>query len=156
MSEVAIDDEELIFKRFPEAKQDQVRALVNYATLMGLTGKDLISIGGTLDRIKEARERKRRIASVKGYTLLPIGTDSGKTKHDLDHIMRKRFKLETASGAYYFECRDYNWKITNPRTKKSIRYEAEHYDWGRSVSWEVRERNNILFDIHEGNVQLNF
>jgi hypothetical protein len=49
-------EEELLFKRFPADKQEQVRQLVAYAQLMGLDGKDLVSIGGKLDHIKASAE----------------------------------------------------------------------------------------------------
>jgi hypothetical protein len=150
-----MEDEELIFKRFAADKQDQVRALVNYATLMGLSGKDLVSIGGKLDRIKASRERKQRIAIVQGYQIKPIGKDANKTKYDQAHAVSRRFKLETATGAYYFENHYEGWKISNPRTKATIRHHCEYYDWG-SVSFDLRERYNVLMDYHEGLLQLNF
>jgi hypothetical protein len=151
-----MEDEELIFKRFAEDKQDQVRALVNYATLMGLSGKDLVSIGGKLDRIKASRERKQRTAIVQGYQIKPIGKDANKTKAEQARAVNRRFKLETATGAYYFEQHYTGWKVTNPRTKVSIRYNSGYYEWGRGVMYDVRERYNLLMDYHEGLLQLNF
>ena len=38
------------FKRFSEDKQEQIRQFVSYAQMMGLTGKDIRSIGDKLDR----------------------------------------------------------------------------------------------------------
>jgi hypothetical protein len=142
------DDEELIFKRFPDEKQDQVRALVNYATLMGLSGKDLVSIGGKLDRIKASRDRKHRLAIVQGFPIEPIG-------HDTGGGMMRRFKLVTSTGAYYFEQNYIGWKIKNPRTNKSIIHDPEYYEWGR-ISYDLRGRYNVLMDYHEGLVKLNF
>ena len=50
------DEKELIFRRFPEDKQEQIRQLVAYTTLMGLSGTDLVSIGGKLNRIEEKNQ----------------------------------------------------------------------------------------------------
>lgn len=61
------DDLEINFKRFPREKQEQIRQLVNYATLMGLDGKDLISIGSKLERIKSnatIQENRKIIAEL--------------------------------------------------------------------------------------------
>lgn len=150
-----MEDEELIFKRFPDDKQEQVRALVNYATLMGLSGKDLVSIGGKLDRIKTTRELKQHLAVVQGYVISPIGKDANQSKLGQVDALSRRFKLETAAGAYYFE-RDYSsWKISNPRTKKSIRYDAAYYEWGR-IPYDLHERYNVLMDYHTGLLKLNF
>ena len=54
-----LDQDEIIFCRFPEAKQPQVRQLVQWARLLGLTGRDLISIGGKLDRLRAATRAER-------------------------------------------------------------------------------------------------
>lgn len=48
-------------KRFPKDKHEQIAGLVQYATLMGLTGKDLVSIGGKMDRDNAKKERARRL-----------------------------------------------------------------------------------------------
>ena len=60
MSEEQTVEEEvsLHFRRFSAEKQDQIRALVNYATLMGLDGRDLVSIGNKLNRIAARRKIK--------------------------------------------------------------------------------------------------
>lgn len=50
------DTDELKFRRFSEDKQEQVRQLVAYTTLMGLSGKDLISIGTKLERIRKMQK----------------------------------------------------------------------------------------------------
>ena len=58
------DDLEINFKRFPREKQEQIRQLVNYATLMGLDGKDLISIGSKLERIKSNATNSAKMAKI--------------------------------------------------------------------------------------------
>jgi hypothetical protein len=150
-----MDEEELFFKRFPAEKQDQVRALVNYATLMGLSGKDLVSIGGKLDRIKATQERNARIVVVKGYNVLPIGKDAGVSESLQRERLDRRFKLVTATGTYHFENVYGGFKIKNTTTNKSKSYDPQYRDWGR-VGWRTRERYDMLMDIHEGIFKLNF
>ena len=38
------DQDEVIFRRFPDKKQEQVRQLVSWSRLLGLTGRDLVNI----------------------------------------------------------------------------------------------------------------
>lgn len=62
---IKMEDLELNFtklKRFSREKHDQIASLINYATLMGLSGKDLVSIGGKMERDSSSKERKERIA----------------------------------------------------------------------------------------------
>jgi hypothetical protein len=151
-----MDEAELIFKRFPEEKQDQVRQLVGYATLMGLSGKDLISIGGKLDRIKQAQERRRNIDIVKSFTCLPIGIDSRRSGRSQEHL-NTRFKLKTTSGTYNFK-RDYSyWKVESLATKKSVTHSVDHYEYELGqVTWDNRSRYSLLLDIAAGKLVLNF
>ena len=90
-------EEELLFKRFPAEKQEQVRQLVAYAQLMGLDGKDLVSIGGKLDRIKATAEYKRNRSLVEStFIFLYVGRDAG--EYDLNN----RWRIKTDSGSYTF------------------------------------------------------
>lgn len=156
------DEELLFFTRFPAEKQDQVRGLVEYATLMGLTGKDLISIGGKLDRLKLAQAKRSNLEIIKGFKILPIGNDKKLSPADLEHAFDRRFKLESTIGYYTFE-RDsssyYNmvWRITNTITKVSITHSPDH--WGYALP-KVRStrasRYALLLDISAGLLQLNF
>ena len=139
------DDIELEFKRFSKDKQEQIRQLVSFATLMGLSGKDLVSIGGKLDRIAARRDMESRLAVVKAYDIQPIGKDT----HTMD-----RFKLELDGVMYHFK-NDYgNWDITNTQTKKSkMHYNRGWMTWGR-IDWRIRERYNFLWDLYQGQVTL--
>lgn len=143
-----MEDEELIFKRFPDEKQDQVRGLVNYATLMGLTGKDLVSIGGKLDRIAAARKRIANMQVIETFNCLPIGT----TKNTDD-----RFKLKTTTGTYNFEKKYSDWIVTSVSTKKTKRHSPDIWDKDLpKASWDRRHKYAILLDIASGELQLNF
>ena len=151
-----MDEAELIFKRFPEEKQDQIRGLVNYATLMGLTGKDLVSIGGKLDRIKSARERASNMEIVKGFTCLPIGIDARRAR--VESHLDQRFKLKTTTGSYNFKCEYSSWRIESLATKKVVNHRVDAYDYelGQSLSWDRRSRYAVLLDISAGKLKLNF
>ena len=147
------DLELLEFRRFPKEKQDQVRALVNYATLMGLTGKDLVSIGGKLDRIKASREKKQRnlIADemIKNCELI------GKDKNDgYARANPRRFVYTDSTGRKWrIEGLDfYGARITSD-TGKAVRVRfAQRYD----ISGGKYDMKQCLLNIHDGHVKLNF
>lgn len=96
--------EEVKFKRFSDEKQEQVRQLVAYTTLMGLTGKDLISIGNKLERERRNAEAERLWNIVDSYNIEPIGRYAGRNyrKSYIDG-----FKMVYNGKTYYFE--DTNW-----------------------------------------------
>lgn len=144
-----MDEEQLFFKRFPEEKQDQVRGLVEYATLMGLTGKDLVSIGGKLDRLVVSREIKRNKDIVAGFNCLPIYKDSDNSD--------TRFKLKTVNGYYKFEDVSVGWRVTSMSTKVVKTHNRNSdYKLPSSFTWSRRKKYGVLLDIAKGDLQLNF
>lgn len=139
------DDIELEFKRFGKDKQEQIRQLVSFATLMGLSGRDLVSIGGKLDRINQRRDKEQRLSIIKAYDVQPIGKDTS---------ILSRFKL-TINGVNYHFANDYGtFTITNTQTKKSKRHNIKAWEsWGR-IDWRVMERYNFLWELYQGQVTL--
>lgn len=150
-----IDEEQIFFKRFPAEKQDQVRGLVNYATLMGLTGKDLVSIGGKLDRLKASQELQRNKEILNSIDIHPIGGDkSSSSRQDkLDH----RFKIKTTNGQYNFESDGYDrWRVTSLATKVVKTWQPKTEDGIPKTHWRRRLRYAMMLDVAHGYFQLNF
>lgn len=150
-------EEELFFKRFSKEKQDQVRGLVEYATLMGLTGKDLVSIGGKLDRLKAAGERRRNIEIVQSFDCRLIGIDAKSPKHVHENRLNERFKLKHVGGDYNFTY-DYNyWIVRSLATGAQQRHKVDAWDYelGR-LDWGKRSRYAMLLDIANGKFALGF
>lgn len=152
--ETTVEEEVLLsFKRFPAEKQDQVRALVNYATLMGLDGKDLVSIGGKLDRIKKRREidHHRIIADELVEKCTPIGKDRTGQHRDL-----RRWTYTDGSGRKWrFDEADY-WVVrVTSDTNVSKRFRnLDRYDVGRSgTSWTMKQ---VMLNVYNGKIVLNF
>lgn len=145
----SLEDEVLLeFKRFPKEKQDQVRGLVNYATLMGLDGKDLISIGGKLDRLKVKQEIKRNRQLVESMNVRPIG-------QDID--CRKRWAYIDSTGVIYHFTRPawYDVHVKNTKTGKSSHVGVkEHYDLGRYRVQYSRELANVMLNVYHGHITL--
>lgn len=162
VEEVVVEQEDeagIFFRRFPKEKQDQVRGLVEYATLMGLTGKDLVSIGGKLDRIKDSQERIRNMEIVKSFDCLPIGDDAKRGKGNHEYLLDTRFKLKTVNGSYNFHSSSYSgWTITSAATKQRKHHNPGYGDHAlpRSLGWERHSRYSMLLDIASGKLLLNF
>jgi hypothetical protein len=150
-----LDEEQIFFKRFPAEKQDQVRGLVNYATLMGLSGKDLVSIGGKLDRLKASQDTARNKEIIQSMNIEPIGGDKGRS--DKQAVFDERFKYKTTTGQYNF-VRKYSdeWQITSVSTKVTINYHPQSYENIPKCQWQRRIRYAMMLDIAHGLIQLNF
>jgi hypothetical protein len=145
-------EEELLFKRFPAEKQEQVRQLVAYAQLMGLNGKDLVSIGGKLDRIKAAAEYKRNKELVESsFTFLYVGRDSSERQ------LNNRWRIKTAGGSYSFEGRGWDmYRIRSNKTGKVVDHRVtSDYSLGTGDYYK-RRRYAVMLDVCNGILPLNF
>ena len=139
-----MDEVELEFKRFSKEKQEQVRQLVAYTTLMGLTGKDLVSIGGKLDRIEKRKDLEHRLSIVNSYSIRPIGVDKDTSK---------RFKIEINGVNYNVYDDYYGCIVKNLKTNRQSTFHLNQLDWGRS-GWKSRIRYQFLWALHTGQVTL--
>ena len=150
-------EDELFFKRFPAEKQDQVRGLVEYATLMGLTGKDLVSIGGKLDRMKAQQERTRNMEIIKSFKIETIGDDKRYKGVNREDALDNRFKVRTATGAYNFRYSYYGWEVQSLKTGVVVRHaiNVHEYELG-DRNWNRLCRYTMTLDIAHGKIQLNF
>lgn len=155
-NETTVEEEVLLsFKRFPAEKQEQVRGLVSYAQLMGLDGKDLMSIGGKLDRIKKKRETEllRTIAEDLCKSCALIGSD----KKAVDRRDLRRWAYTDGIGRKWkFEEADY-WQVhitSDTGVKKRFR-NLDRWDLGRNgtAGWTMKQ---VMLNVHSGKIQLNF
>ena len=149
--QVGVDEEVAIeFSRFPQEKQDQVRALVNYATLMGLNGKDLISIGGKLDRVRIRREINSNRAIVSNMDLRIIGKDK-------DFWTRWAW-IDCQDTRYYFEDVTYrSVVITNTKTKQRLRCRYDSWKMPDTGRWSFKRSNHlpsIMLGVYHGLIKL--
>jgi hypothetical protein len=122
---------------------------VGYATLMGLTGKDLVSIGGKLDRLKVSAEIKRNIKTVDStYNFLLVGKDT-----DID----RRWKIKTDIGSYTFERQGYgHFRISSSISGISRTHSLNSdYAVGR-IGHYKRDRYSMMLDVYNGVFRLDF
>lgn len=158
MEEELEKEKELIFRRFSLDKQEQIRQLVAYTTLMGLTGKDLVSIGGKLSRLEDKNEAMRQIEIAKSYesSIVPVGKTASERK-----------KNEGYSWVYT-DGNGLRWKFdTNSMWSMNIRSmstgKTKHVYLNRSLPAGVRRlckgkmyMYNALIALHQGEFILNF
>ena len=145
-------------KRFPESKQEQIRQLMGYISLLGVSGKDLISIGGYIERSKKKEQAEHLRDIAMSYNPQHIRGDAQSRTN-----LCRRFKIEYQGRWYAFEMEHYrHWKITSRQTGKRVTHSPAWHDWG---AWTQRrgytarlELNmyDVLLDIHDGRLQLNF
>ena len=137
-------------KRFTAEKMVQIEQLMSYATLMGLTGEDLVSIGGKMARAKTKIAAQANMEIVRGYICHTIGRDS----HPND-----RWKLKFPHGSYNIESDGWSYDrfiITSLKTKQRVTVAVNtDYPLPR-VGYKVKGRYCFLLDLAAGRIQLNF
>jgi hypothetical protein len=134
-------------KRFDKAKHDQLEGLIEWCLLMGLTGKDLVSLGGHLDRAQKATEATQNRTLADTIKFDPVGSDTA---------MSERWSYLTPNGRYTFS--DKSWErvtVTSNKTKVRKHFKLEYYEIGR-ISWQKRDRMQCALNLINGNIQLNF
>ena len=134
-------------KRFDPAKHQQLEEFIAWCQLMGLTGRDLISLGGHLDRVQQRNEVERTLEIVKGYNLEKVGHD---------RAIEDRFTIKRIDARYRFDNEGWDWvKITNYKTKKFQRFPLPSYNLGR-MHWRKAWVYRAVLAVHDGKIQLNF
>ena len=138
-------------KRFDKAKHEQLEQLIAWSQLMGLTGKDLVSLGGHIARAQEREEVDRNINLVDNMGCEPIGKDSA---------MDTRWKF--AQRGVVWHCVDSGGyassvRITNTKTKVTRTFRPGHHALGR-MGWHSGRglRYRTMLDISEGKILLDF
>ena len=134
-------------KRFDKNKHDQLQGLLEWCQLMGLTGKDLVSLGGHIDRAQKTAEAKVNRELAKSIQFDTVGVDK---------TMSNKWSLKTNTGRYTFE--DSSWQrvyVTSNKTKVRKSFNLEFYEIGR-VSWRDRNRLQCALNLVNGKIVLDF
>ena len=142
-------EQDLTFRRFSPEKQDQIRQLVAYTTLLGLTGNDLISIGGRLERLTRSREvRQNRELAQEHYDKLTQVWQNSRS-------YGKKFIYDTFRDIKYTIETDH-WlgvNLTNNKSGKSKRQTMKSYMTGTGSKGL---KYLVAINIHHGHVDVNF
>ena len=139
--------------RFGESKQLQIEQLVAYAELLGLSGSDLVAIGGKIEREKAKAQKIANMEIIRSFECLPIG-------RDVINEMSDRFKLKTINGSYNFYNQDGwgFWEVLSLKTKVRKTYHVDMFghELPKVKGYRVKSRYALLLDIAAGKIQLNF
>jgi len=134
--------------RFSDDKQDQIEQLISYATMLGLTGADLVAIGGKMDRERKKVTAKTNLELIKSVEIFKIGNDI---------YTEQRFKNKTSTGAYNIENQGWDtWKVTSLATKTTIFYKTTNDIDLPRTSWQRTHHQRLLYDVATGAIKLNF
>jgi hypothetical protein len=137
-------------KRFDKAKHDQLAGLLEWCQLMGLSGKDLVSLGGHIARSEARSQAVANRSAVDAMGCEPIGKDSS---------IDARWKLQSHGVTYWFEIDGYgdHVKVINAKTKESRRLRFDLYgpELGR-LHWRKRYFYAVMTAVRVGEIQLGF
>jgi hypothetical protein len=138
----------LKLKRFSEAKQAQVEQLISYSQLLGLTGTDLISIGGKLEREAAKSRRQANKQIIAGFNCVAIGRNNP----DVD----VRFKLDIGGKTIRFELdSSERYKISNKDNRYIMwRPNIHEYDLPTAYYYTTKLRYALLLDLAAGKIPL--
>ena len=142
------EDQEIYFRRFDKQKQDQVRQLVSYITLLDLSADDLISIGNRLKPVKISEEVRINKALAKDLyqNVSVINYQFNNLVFTLDYndtIFKFKF------GSWY----NYTVNIENKSTKVTKNFNVKTYNVGSGVKGKVMM---VLVNIKNGDIVLDF
>ena len=134
-------------KRFDKTKHDQLQGLLEWCQLMGLTGKDLVSLGGHIDRAQASDTAKSNRLLAETIKFDAVGGD-------LD--MTLKWSYNTPNGRYTFQ--DSSWgkiAVISNKTKVRKTFSVEMHQLGR-MHWKTRDRLNCALNIIHGKIVLDF
>jgi hypothetical protein len=137
------DQDEIIFRRFPLEKKNQVRHLVSWARLLGLTGPDLVSIGGKLDRSEKQQELRRNKEIAKSMWHRVTMSYHGRFQYT-DPESGRVWLIESKWASGWMQ-------ITVSRGTKTVKVTPRDYHCGTSADAWIRQ---VLVNIHYGDLDL--
>jgi hypothetical protein len=137
-------------KRFDKTKHDQLEQLIAWCTIMGLTGNDLISLGGHIQRFQDREEINKNMEIIKSYDS-SLGTVGKDTNFD------RRFTMTSIHGKYLLEDDGYrSVMVTSYTTKIRIKHGLGEWKLGRTYHWNTGWRYRALLEVHAGRIKLDF
>ena len=138
-------------KRFSDAKYAQVEQLISYSQLLGLTGADLVSIGGRMQREAKQAIKLQNMRIIEGFVCLPVGRKG--------HTIDQRFKIDGPNNHYRFENRGSDiWHVINTKNRKVKTHYPNPWDKEipRAKHWSTMVRYAMLLDVASGMFKLDF
>ena len=144
--------------RFPESKHEQIKQLMGYIQLCGVTGRDLVSIGGYIDRERKKETSKNNLARIADLDIQLIGADKKSARREW---WQQRWRVVTANGEKYDFVDDswHHYRVYSHNTKASRSASpSNHYahDWPNTWRWNKISAHEMMMDVVDGRFPLNF
>ena len=145
---MSIIDDKRFMSRFEAGKGPQIEQLISYVTLLGLSGTDLIAVGGKIEREKVRQERIHNDEIIKTFKIEKIGNDI-----DIDYS--GRFKIRTLTGNYNIESIGWGSCVAvNTKTKARMGYHFnERPVSAKGYDWKIKQ---AILAIAYGDIKLGF
>lgn len=140
-------NDEIYFKRFDDKKQEQIRQLVSYCTLLGLSPDDLVSIGNRLKRFKTSSEAKHNKTLIKD-----LYNDVFVRRYSYWDL---KFDFSYKKEIYHCEYHHYKTYITirNKRTEIVKTCDVKLYNVGTGIKGLI---GVFLLNIKNGDIVIDF
>jgi hypothetical protein len=137
-------------KRFDKSKHEQLEGLLHWCALMNLSGKDLVSLGGHIDRMQTRNIINQNRHMAESIPIETVGNDKNTDK---------RWIINTPSGKYRFEIFDSRWdfiRVISYKTKAKRQFALkDEWDIGE-IHWHKRTKYLALLNYHFGHITLDF
>jgi hypothetical protein len=145
--------------RFPESKHEQIKQLMGYIQLCGVTGRDLVSIGGYIDRERKKEMSKKNLARIADLDIRAIGA-AKKVKPEWPW-WHHRWRVVTAAGDKYDFTDDvwHHYKVYSHSTKTyKIASPTNQYSGAWPTTWRYNKitAHEMMMDVADGRFLLNF
>jgi hypothetical protein len=139
----------LKLKRFSEDKHEQIEQLIVWCQMMGLTGRDLVSIGGKLDRMNSPETKIRdRFAEYRKQYQVTMGPKITFVLNGVTFIAEDNPGRRSHSQWKVYPKGDANMARVHPKRVETTSDGDQHfpYTWHR----ERRAVYNLLTDLELG------
>jgi hypothetical protein len=145
--------------RFPESKHEQIKQLMGYIQLCGVTGRDLVSIGGYIDRERKKETAKYNLARIADLDIQLIGADKKNTTRQ--EWWQRRWRVVTSNGDKYDFINDtwHHYRVYSHGTKITMTASPTNTytgDWPNTWRWQKISAHEMMMDVADGRFLLNF
>lgn len=143
--------------RWPKEKQEQVKQLLSYAEMCGLTGKDLVSLGSHMDR-QLTMSNSRMLMSQVHAMPITVADALGTRPWYEQKWWYMNWTITAKNGGRYIispgDFMRFNCRSESGETRKITSY--GYHPWPRHWGYVKRQTYSFALDIDNGNVLLDW
>lgn len=145
------------WNRWPKEKHEQIKQLLSYAQMCGLTGKDLVSLGSHLDRQQVMSNTQTLMSVVHAMPIALVDGDASRPWHEQKWwnmtwtiAAKNGFNYQVSHGDFMrFNCRSESGEL-----RKITSY--SYHPWPRHWGWRKRQCYSFALDVDGGVIALDW